>query len=69
MQAGFKVELAEAQKFQTVWTKNGLAVLLPSDAAQFATDFANIVLRNFIQMCQEQAQQVTKKEKKLIIEG
>lgn len=71
---GFKVELVEAQKFQKIWTQRGLAVLLPPEASQFATDFANVVLNNFIGMCQAQATQAAAKAAeaqtpKIIIEG
>jgi hypothetical protein len=70
MQATFKVQLQDAQNFQTVWTHKGLALPLPPEAAQFATDFANIVLRNFIELMQQQAKaQQPVSEKKLIIEG
>jgi hypothetical protein len=69
MPATFSVPLADAQNFQKVWTNRGIAIVLPAEAAQFATDFANVVLRNFIAMCQEQAQQKPVEEKKLIIEG
>jgi len=68
----FKVSLEDAQKFQTVWTYKGLAIPLPKEAAQYATDFANIVLRNFIAMCQEQAKEAAKSQipaKQLIAEG
>jgi hypothetical protein len=71
---GFKVELVEAQKFQKIWTQRGLAVLLPPEASQFATDFANVVLNNFIGMCQAQATQAAVKaaeaqKPRIIIEG
>jgi hypothetical protein len=43
---------------------------LPPEAAQFATDFSNVVLRNFVEMMQQQAKaQQPVSEKKLIIEG
>jgi hypothetical protein len=69
--ASFSVPLQDAQNFQKVWTKNGLAVLLPADAALFAKDFADICLRNFIQMCQQQQaqQQIVEKKKQILIEG
>jgi hypothetical protein len=70
----FKVELIEAQKFQKIWTLNGLAVLLPPEAANFAKDFANVVLNNFIGMCQAQATQAAAKaaeenKSRIITEG
>lgn len=67
----FKVNLEEAIKFSKIWTHKGVYIPLSDADCQFATDFSNVVLRNFIQMCQEQAQQEAElnKPKKLIIEG
>jgi hypothetical protein len=71
MQATFKVPLSDAQNFQKIWTNKGIAIVLPPEAAQFAMDFANVVLRNFIEMVKTQQAQEAKpvEEKKLIIEG
>lgn len=69
MPAIFNVPLADAQKFQTIWTYKGIALMLPPESAQFACDFANVVLRNFIAMCQQQTQEAPVKEKQLIIEA
>jgi hypothetical protein len=71
MGASFAVSVEEAQKFQNIWTKNGLAIPMPPEAAHFAKDFANIVLKNFIDMCQKQSQEAAKLQhpKQLIIEG
>lgn len=46
---------AEAEKFAQVWRYNGVAVMLDKTHCQFATDFANTVLRSFMQMMQAQA--------------
>ena len=69
--AAFKVERAEAEKFSKVWNKGGIAILLSPEALDFATDFSNVVLNNFIQMCAAQAKQeaALRKPKQLIIEG
>jgi hypothetical protein len=69
MPAMFSVPLQDAQNFQKVWTNRGIAIVLPAEAASMACDFANVVLRNFIAMCQQQAQEAPVPEKKLIIEG
>jgi hypothetical protein len=53
----FKVELEEAERFSKVWTKNGVSVFLTPEALEFAKDFSNVVLINFIQMCQAKATQ------------
>lgn len=65
MQAKFSVPLSDAQSFQKVWTYKGLSIPLPPEAANFAKDFADIVLKSFIEMAQQHAKQ----EKKVITEG
>jgi Recombination endonuclease VII len=67
----FKVKLEEAVNFSKVWSYNGVSIPITKEEAQYATDFANVVLRNFIDMCQEQAKAAQKaaEPKKLIIEG
>jgi len=35
--------------FSKVWNNKGIAILLDSSAVQFATDWANIALRSFVQ--------------------
>lgn len=75
MSANFQVDISEAKKFQTIWTFNGVAIPLPPEAAVFAKDFANVVLRNFILMCQQQARDAAVKseahpqQKQIIVEG
>jgi len=66
--AGFHVPRAEAESFSKVWNKGGITILLSPEAIDFATDFANVVLRNFIQVCQEQAKNAPK-SKQIIMEG
>jgi hypothetical protein len=67
----YKVNLEEAVKFSKVWTHNGVYIPLSDADCQFAVDFSNVVLRNFIEMCQQQAAQEAelRKPKQLIIEG
>ena len=75
MSANFMVDVTEAKKFQAVWNFNGVALPLPPEAAHFAKDFANVVLRNFILMCQQQAKDAAAKtvdhpqQRTLIVEG
>ena len=67
----FKIERAEAAKFAQIWrSKGGLVGTLNETSVDFATDFANVVLRNFITMCAERAKQAQKPpepESKLIV--
>jgi hypothetical protein len=69
----YKVERIEAEKFSKVWNRGGISIILTPEAVDFARDFANVVLNNFIQMCQQQALEAQKAEEKakkpLIIEG
>lgn len=36
------------QGFSKVWNKGGIAILLDDTAITFATDYANVVLRSFV---------------------
>lgn len=68
----FKVERTETAKFAHVWNKGGISIILPDTALDFATDFANIVLNNFIAMCQANAANAAANEAakpKIIMEG
>lgn len=53
-QAQFKVNKSEAEAFAKVWTYKGIVVPIPETSVQFAVDFSNVVLRNFIEICQQQ---------------
>lgn len=46
----FKVKIDDAKNFAKVWTYKGIAIVLDEQHAQFAADYANVVLRNFIEM-------------------
>jgi hypothetical protein len=69
----FRVERIEAEKFSKVWNKSGIQILLTPESIDFAADFANVVLNNFIKMCEENAKVQQKLEEaakpKLIVEG
>lgn len=45
----FKVTLEEATNFSKVWNYKGLAVPLDDVHCQAMTDFANVVLRSFVE--------------------
>ena len=51
----FKVERIEAEKFSKVWHKSGIGIILSPEAIDFATDFSNVVLNNFIAMCEQES--------------
>lgn len=57
----FSVHRAQTEGFAKVWKTPGGIHLTHSPATiQFATDFANVVLRGFIDMCKHQAQEAAK---------
>jgi hypothetical protein len=63
----FSVQLADAVNFSKVWNYKGIAVPLDELHCQFATDYANIVLRSFVdqmvakaQLAKQQAEQAAK---------
>lgn len=65
----FQVQRVEAEKFSKVWNKGGITILLSPESIDFATDFANVVLRNFILICQEDAKKQIPQPKQIIMEG
>ena len=75
LNAQFTVVPQEAVKFAKVWTYKGLSIPIGDEHCQFATDFANIVLRNFIVMCKQRAVQAAAAQTQaqasasLIVEG
>ena len=70
----YNVPRIEAEKFSRVWNKGGISIILTPEAIDFATDFANVAINSFIQMCQDQVQQAVKAAElepkpKIILEG
>lgn len=73
----------EAQKYSKVWTYNGVAITLDDTSIQFATDFANLAVKGFIESFVKVApvqpsapsgpesptQSPTPEPKKLVVEG
>lgn len=59
LQAVFTVDAKEAGRFAQMWTYNGLAVPVGPEHLQFATDFANIALKNFLLMVQNRTRAAT----------
>jgi hypothetical protein len=72
MQAYPKVEIAAAMGFGKVWHHNGIGIILADSHYKFATDFANVVIRNFIdqtraEIAAEEKKQAEEKKKKEIV--
>ena len=51
-----QVQVSEATNFAKQWTFKGLAIPLDEASVQFATDFANVCLKSFVEFCAQQAQ-------------
>ena len=51
----FKVDPKDAVEFSKVWKFKGLSMPLSDVHTQFATDFANIAIRSFIEFTMAQA--------------
>lgn len=49
------VSAQDAKQFGKVWTHNGVAIVLQDVHLQFAADFANIVLKSFVENAQRAA--------------
>lgn len=56
----FKVAPGDVDNFAKVWTHKGLFFPMNDTARQFATDFANVAIRSFIEFTVEQAKQKAK---------
>lgn len=62
-----QVERGEALKFAQVWKHNGISIILSDAHIDFATDFANVVLRSLVQaQIQMMEQQVAQENNKAI---
>lgn len=51
---------ADAKKFGQVWTHKGIAIFMDDAHYQFAADFANIVLKSFVEDAQRRAAEAAK---------
>jgi hypothetical protein len=57
-----KVDPNDVKKFAQAWDLNGIKMILDSTSLQFATDFANVVLRSFVLNLKEQAAAIKAKQ-------
>lgn len=55
-----QVTAAQAKDFGKVWTHKGIAIFMDDAHYAFAADFANIVLRSFIEDAQRKAAEAAK---------
>jgi hypothetical protein len=62
------VNVSEAKRFSKAWSHKGVALVIDMPLCQFAADFANVVLKSFVQsLIQQQmeaAQPLVKIEEK-----
>jgi molybdopterin biosynthesis enzyme MoaB len=63
-----QVNKAQVEGFAKVWRYKGLSMILNEMHVQFTTDFANVMLKNFVMQVAAQ-QQAAAKAKNIITEG
>ncbi len=67
------VDIKQAEGFGKVWHHNGVGIILNDSHYKFARDFANVVLRNFVQMCEAEvkknyeAEQAAAKKSEIVL--
>jgi hypothetical protein len=61
-----QVKLEEAKKFAQIWNYKGVALIVDDAHCQFAADFANTVLRSFVQQLQMQQAQAAQPKVQLV---
>ena len=63
-----KVDRKQVAEFSKIWTYKGVALLLNDAHVQFAADFANVMLKSFIQQIasQQAAAAQAAKTKKIV---
>jgi hypothetical protein len=71
--ATFQVTQEQTKDFASVYRINGIYIPLAPEHIQFATDWSNIVLKNFIEQCQQKAAAVkappAPEKSRIIMEG
>ena len=69
-QPRYTVDIAQVEAFSKVWNAGGILVRLDDISKRFARDFANVVLRSFVEDMKAKAlANIEKKKKALIVEG
>lgn len=61
-----QVSAAEAKSFGKVWTHRGIAIFMDDTHYKFAADFANIVVKNFVEQARRAAAEAAK-NKQIVI--
>ena len=65
-----KVDRKQVAEFSKIWTYTGVALLLNDAHVQFAADFANVMLKSFIQqIASQQAAAAQAAKTKQIVEA
>lgn len=55
-----KITPAQAKQFGGVWKHNGIHIFMDNPHYAFAADFANVVLKSFVEEAQRQAAEAAK---------
>ena len=58
----------EAKKFSSVWNCNGVAIIIDDVHCKFAADFANVILRSFIEQYMRQQIEASKPKVQIVEE-
>ena len=61
-----QVDRKSVEGFARVWTYKGVALVLNDAHVQFAMDFANVMLRNFVQQVAQQQMAAQAAAKKIV---
>lgn len=56
----------EAKKFSGVWNCNGVAIIIDDVHCKFAADFANVILRSFVEQFMQQQAEAAKPKIQLV---
>jgi hypothetical protein len=64
-----QVDTNQVREFGKVWNHKGVAIILNDLHIEFARDFANVVLRNFVQQVAMQQMAAKAAAPKIIAEG
>ena len=60
-----QVTRAEAKRFSKAWSHKGVALVIDDALCQYAADFANVVLRSFVQNLMQQQAEAAKPKVKI----
>jgi hypothetical protein len=60
------VSVNEAKRFSKAWSYKGVALVIDDPLCSFAADFANVVLKSFVQSFMQQQAEAAKPKVKIV---